>query len=77
MRIPVKFKNATDASKFVVLCNTFEEDVNLYYKRYIIDAKSILGVLSCDFYETLEVEILSDDTNTQQSFQKAIGDLNG
>lgn len=29
MRIPVKFKDATEASKFVVICASYECDVNI------------------------------------------------
>lgn len=77
MRIPVKFKDATEASKFVVICASYECDVNIYYKRYIIDAKSILGVLSCDLQEQLEVELLSDAAVLQDKFQKEMEAFHG
>lgn len=77
MRVPVKFHDATEASKFVVVCNSFVEDVNLYYKRYIIDAKSILGVLSCDFTEGIEVEILTESEQVQELFKERMAEFYG
>lgn len=72
MRVPIKLTSIQQATEFVCDCSAFEEDINLYYKRFIIDAKSILGVLSCDLNNPLEVEILTDDIKTQTYFCDAM-----
>lgn len=72
MRMPIKLKSIQQATEFVCKCSSFDEDINLYYKRYIIDAKSILGVLSCDFNNPIEVEILTDDNEILENFRKAV-----
>lgn len=72
MRIPIKLTSIQKATEFVYYCAGYEEDINLYYKRFIIDAKSTLGVLSCDLNNPLEVEILTDDTKTQEHFYTAM-----
>lgn len=61
-----------DANEFVNVCGSFEEDVDYKYNRYIIDGKSIMGILSCDLNKTAEVEILTDDPEVISSFEKAI-----
>lgn len=72
MRIPIKLTTMQEATEFVCDCSSFEEDINLYYKRFIIDAKSILGVLSCELNNPLEVEIITDDKKTQEYFYTAM-----
>ena len=57
------------ASEFVVDCDKFDEDINVYYGRFTIDGKSILGVLSCDLTQPLKVEILTEDADTRLRFE--------
>lgn len=57
------------ASEFVVDCNKFDEDINVYYGRFTIDGKSILGVLSCDLTHPLKVEILTENADTRLRFE--------
>lgn len=61
-----------DANEFVNVCESFEEDVDYKHNRYIIDGRSIMGILSCDLREPAEVEILTDDTEVINKFEKAI-----
>ena len=45
-----------DAKSFVTMANKCDFEVDVYYNRMIIDAKSILGVLSLDLSQPLTVE---------------------
>ena len=45
-----------DVKAFVILANQCDFDIDVYYNRTIIDAKSILGVLSLDLSRELTVE---------------------
>ncbi len=47
--------------EFVEAANKFESDVDILMGRYIVDAKSILGVLSLDLSTAIEVQIHSDN----------------
>lgn len=49
-----------DAKAFVSAANKCDFDVDVYYNRVIIDAKSILGVLSLDLTKVLTVEYNGD-----------------
>ena len=42
----VKFASADEAKEFVSIASGCDFDVNVFYNRMIIDAKSLLGVLS-------------------------------
>ena len=61
-----------DANEFVDVCEQFEEDINYRYGRYIIDAKSIMGILSCDLNKPADVEILTNGPKVIDSFKKSI-----
>lgn len=45
-----------DAKAFVTMANKCDFDIDVYYNRMTIDAKSILGVLSLDLSQPLTVE---------------------
>ena len=52
----VKFASADEAKEFVSIASGCDFDVNVFYNRMIIDAKSLLGVLSLDLTKILTVE---------------------
>ena len=52
----VKFVSADEAKEFVSIASGCDFDVNVFYNRMIIDAKSLLGVLSLDLTKILTVE---------------------
>lgn len=45
-----------DAKMFVVAATQCDFDIDVYYNRVVIDAKSILGVLSLDLRNVLTVQ---------------------
>ncbi|MCI9047402.1 MAG: HPr family phosphocarrier protein [Hungatella sp.] len=45
-----------DAKKFVAAASQCDFEIDIFYNRIIIDAKSILGVLSLDLTRVLTVE---------------------
>lgn len=50
-----------EAKKFVAVAAKCEFDIDVYYNRVTIDAKSILGVLSMDLTKVLTVEFNGED----------------
>lgn len=45
-----------DAKMFVAAATQCDFDIDVYYNRVVIDAKSILGVLSLDLRNVLTVQ---------------------
>lgn len=45
-----------DAKAFVAVATQCDFDIDVYYNRVVIDAKSILGVLSLDLRNVLTVQ---------------------
>lgn len=70
MRIPIKINTLDKAVQFVEDCETYNEDVNLHYRHFVLDAKSLMSVLACDLLQPMEVEIITHDETIQQKFKK-------
>jgi phosphocarrier protein HPr len=52
----IKLKATTDVEDFVSAAEKCDFDIDVFYNRMIIDAKSILGVLSLDLTKVLTVQ---------------------
>ena len=57
----IKLNSLEKVKHFVNEATTFECDVDVLYRRYILDAKSIMALLSVDLTESLKVVIHTDD----------------
>lgn len=68
----IKIGDMSKAIGFVKACEKFNEDINYYYGRFIIDAKSLLGILSCSVEKPAKVEILTTNKTVIEEFEKAI-----
>ena len=49
-----------DIKAFVNIVNKYEFDVDLTSGRYVVDAKSIMGIFSLDLSKVIRVDIHSD-----------------
>lgn len=63
------------AKKFNEIALKYEEDIDVIKDRYIIDAKSILGIFSLDISQPLMIRIHSDDNAVLAKFYRDILDL--
>ena len=59
----ILLKSINDVKDFVNAANKYDFDVDLTSGRYIVDAKSIMGIFSLDLSKTIKVEVHSDDCN--------------
>ena len=57
---------------FVEQMSTFECDIDVLYRRYILDAKSIMSILSVDLTQPLKVVIHSDDEDELERFNEVL-----
>lgn len=59
-----KIKMRPDEAKdFVDVASKCDFDIDIFYNHYIIDAKSILGVLGLDFNSILTLRYAGHDNN--------------
>jgi len=61
VRFTVQFKSITDVKEFVRIVNKYPYDVDLSSGRYVVDAKSIMGIFSLELQKSINIEIHSTD----------------
>ena len=61
MRIPVCIKSMRDTKHLVQAAGSCEKDVDLICGRYIVDAKSMLGVFSLPTFDDVELGAEEED----------------
>ena len=60
--VTIRLTMMTDHVKnFVSLVNRYPYDIDLRSGRYVVDAKSILGILSIDLSKPIRMTIYSDE----------------
>jgi len=59
----IQLKSINDVKDFVNVANKYDFDIDLTSGRYVVDAKSIMGIFSLDLSKSIKVEIQSGDSN--------------
>lgn len=59
--ITVSLSKAENVKQFVQVCSKYTFDIDLRSGRYVVDAKSILGIFSLDLSKPVVLEVYSDD----------------
>lgn len=60
-KIMLDIKSMEDAKNFVNICRRYDFNVDVLSQQYVVDAKSILGVLSLDLSQPVEAFARSND----------------
>ena len=71
----IKLNTIDKVKDFVSRVSTFDCDVDVLYRRYILDAKSIMALLSTDLTEPLKVVIHTDDYDELKRFFETMEDF--
>ena len=58
----IMLNSINDVKNFVNTVNKYDFDVDLTSGRYVVDAKSIMGIFSLDLSKPIKVEVFSDDS---------------
>ncbi len=61
MEKTICLKTISDVKNFVNIVTTCSYDVDLISDKYVIDAKSIMGIFSLDLSKPLKMVLNSDD----------------
>lgn len=59
--VNIKLSAIEQVRKFVNIVGTFDGEIDLKSGRYVVDAKSIMGIFSLDLMDTIEMTVHSDD----------------
>ena len=71
--VTVSLNSIEKVKEFVNLINTFDGDFDLVSERYVIDAKSIMGIFSLDISNPLRLDIhdnVPDVAKVEESLKK-------
>lgn len=68
IRIPVYLNSMTDAKHLVQIAEKCTDSVNLACGRYVVDAKSMLGVFSLPQFDN--VEMCVDEKDKDEVYKK-------
>ena len=60
-KVLIKLETIQDVRDFVNIMATQNVDIDLSSGRYVVDAKSIMGIFSLDLLKPIEMTIHSDD----------------
>lgn len=66
----IKLSAADEVKEFVRAAEQCEFDIDVFYNRMVIDAKSILGVFSLDLRQPLTVRYGGEDNNFEEILKK-------
>ena len=56
----IMLKSINDVKDFVNIANKYDFDIDMTSGRYVVDAKSIMGIFSLDLSKSIKVEAHED-----------------
>ena len=59
--VRISLQMASQVKKFVSIVQNYSFEIDLRSDRYVVDAKSILGIFSLDLSKAIELSIHTDD----------------
>ncbi len=62
-KVNIKLSAIADIRNFVDIVTKYPNDIDLSSGRYIVDAKSIMGIFSLDLMQPIELTAYGDDTD--------------
>lgn len=65
----IQFSNMEEVMEFCSVCKNIKADIDVKHKNKWVDAKSLLGLMSLDLGEKLELVVYGEETeNVDQYF---------
>ena len=61
--VDIKLSSIEDVRNFVNIVAKYDMDIDLASGRYIVDAKSIMGIFSLDLMKPIQLTAHSDDAD--------------
>lgn len=74
--IKIQFRGLDSVKNFVNILTRFDNDFDIVDQRYVIDAKSIMGLFSLDLTHPLDLKIYSDDEAVIQKVIESLDEFN-
>lgn len=75
MKTVIKLETVLKVREFIETTRSFESPIDVIKGHYIIDGKSIMGIMSIDCSEEFVVELLSNDASEIDRFAKKMAEF--
>lgn len=72
MKRIIILNNFDKIKEFTNSVSKFESDVDLMKGRYIVDAKSTIGIMTLNLSEPVEIQIHSEDEEELKAFEEFV-----
>ena len=69
-KMKIRLVDIDKIKRFMDVVNTFESDIDLSKDRYVIDAKSTIGIFTLNLSHPVNVEIHSNDKDEIKRFNE-------
>lgn len=73
--IQILLNTVEKIKKFVSIISTFDCNFDLISGRYVIDAKSIMGIFSMDISKPIHLVVHTNDSKLQEECKTAIAEF--
>ena len=73
--VEISLNSIDKVKSFVNTINNFDFDFDLISGRYVIDAKSIMGIFSLDLSKPITLNIHADDANVDAVMDALAGNM--
>lgn len=71
----VMLSSIVDVKNFVNITSMFEFDIDLVSGRYVVDAKSLMGIFSLDLSKPIIMRVYNEDTElVEKEFKEFLVD---
>lgn len=70
MEMKIRLKSMKDVTELVTAAERCDFDIDIFYNRVVIDAKSILGILSMDLNKVLTIRCYGEDQGFREVLEK-------
>lgn len=70
LELKIKLNIINDIKEFLAAATKTDEDIDLIKGRYVIDAKSTMGLFTVDLSEPVKIVIHSDNKELLEPFRK-------
>lgn len=72
-KVIIRLPSVEEVKDFVSTISSCDCEIDIAADRYIVDAKSIMGIFSLDLSKPLELRIISDEENVTADVLDKIG----
>ena len=72
MKLTLKLNSLDDVKRFIGITSRYGEDLSLVNERYVVDAKSILGVFSMDLSRPVQLVCEEEDSALREELRAFI-----